>query len=87
MEREELRQTLAELEMSQGALARLFIQLGDTAAPLTVRRRVERWCQGGSNVPGEAAAFLNLLKRYPKVLADLRRNAPQPQGGRHPKPG
>jgi hypothetical protein len=72
MNTEEFRAALLRLELSQGALARMFTELGDPASPITVRRRVERWAQGASTVPGEVTAFLTILERFPKVLASLR---------------
>jgi DNA-binding transcriptional regulator YiaG len=74
MTNDEFRTWLERNAMSQGALARLLIHLGDTAAPLTIRRRVERWAQGRVAVPGEAAALLNLLERFPYLLPRLRRD-------------
>jgi hypothetical protein len=72
METEELREALKELKLSQGALARIFKHLGDTADQTTIRRRVERWAQGGTRISGEGAALVNLLMRYPDVAAELR---------------
>jgi hypothetical protein len=88
MTNNQFRTTLAHLEMSQGALARLFTHLGDTAAPVTIRRRVERWAQGAAAIPGEAAAFLNLLVEFPEVLERMRDEGWEWQGfgtGRPPR--
>jgi hypothetical protein len=72
MTQNQFRTTLARLKLSQGALARLLTHLGDTADPTTIRRRVERWAQGATPVPGEAAAFLNLFAKFPDLLRELR---------------
>jgi hypothetical protein len=72
METDELRDALRELDLTQGALARIFTYLGDPADPMTIRRRVERWAQGGTRISGEGAALVNLLKRYPAIAAELR---------------
>jgi hypothetical protein len=88
MTRNQFRNTLAALEMSQGALARLLAHLGDTADPLTIRRRVERWAQGGTPIPGEAAAFINLFAKFPDLRRKLREEGWDDQGfgtGRLPR--
>ena len=72
MTTDEFRATLQRLRLSQGELARLLAQLGDGASHHTILRRVERWAQGVSAVPGEAAALLGLLVRFPGVLRALR---------------
>ncbi len=71
MTTEEFRESLGRMKLSQGALARMFKALGDTADPLTIRRRVESWAQGRTRVPGEAAAFMTLLERFPAVREAL----------------
>jgi hypothetical protein len=80
MTTDEFRSTLDALQLSQGALARLLGHLGDTAEPLTIRRRVERWAQGATTVPGEAAALLNLLAQFPYLLRRLRKEGWEYQG-------
>ena len=70
MTTEEFRAALQRLGLSQGALARLLTRFRDPADPVTVRRRVERWAQGGSRVPGEMIALLTVLELYPQILSD-----------------
>jgi DNA-binding transcriptional regulator YiaG len=71
MNPDEFREALARLNLSQGALARLFRHLGDPAEAQTIRTRVERWASGKARVSGEAVAMLGLFRCYPNVLADL----------------
>ena len=63
MTTEDFRAALSRLGLSQAALARLLAELGDTAQPSTILRRIERWIQGTRRVPGEMAALLTLLER------------------------
>jgi len=73
MTTDEFRERLAEFGMTQRELSRLLAHLGDPALPVTILRRVERWCQGATTIPGEMAAFMNLLSLYPYVLRKLRK--------------
>ena len=68
----EFRSALARHELTQGGLARLLVALGDQTEVLSVRRRVERWAQGGASPPGEITALFTLLDRYPQIMVDLR---------------
>jgi DNA-binding transcriptional regulator YiaG len=71
MTTDEFRATLKRLGLSQGALSRILLHLGDPAEPITVRRRVERWAQGGHRIPGEAIALLTLLDQHADILDEL----------------
>jgi len=61
------REMLAELEMSQSALARLMIEQGDDRQLTTILRSLSRMASGAARVSGEMRALLGTLKSLRKA--------------------
>ena len=57
----EFRATLDRLGLTQVALARVLIHLGDQGQPISILRRVQRWAAEVSAVPGETVVLLELV--------------------------
>jgi hypothetical protein len=54
---------LRRMNLTASALAHILQELGDTSGLQTIERRVRRWTNGETSVPGEAVALLTLLMR------------------------
>ncbi len=62
------RERLAALNLSQGALTRLMLDLGDDRREATIARCVSRMASGEARVSGEMRALLGLLDRHKSDL-------------------
>ena len=63
-----MRATLAELGLTQGALARHMKELGDDRDEKNILRSIQRMIAGDARVSGEMRALLGAIPRQPKAL-------------------
>ena len=64
----DLRAKLAELGLSQTALARRMIELGDDRTEKNILRSIQRMVAGDARVSGEMRALLGLMVQYPMAI-------------------
>lgn len=68
----QLRGIFTANHLSAGDVARILKHFGDQSELPTIRRRVNRWLDENTReIPGEAAAFVNLFTRVRWLLSEL----------------
>ena len=58
----------AKLGLSQTALVRRIIELGDDRTERTILRSIQRMITGDARVSGEIRALLGLIAQYPMAI-------------------
>lgn len=76
----DFRQLLTTLGFNQASFVRRLIELGDPRPAVTLRRNVQNYWQGNTNVPGEMVIILRLMAALPAV-----RGTPTTRGRGRPR--